>query len=307
VGVAALGAVGLNALDFRVVLLASRQEGDANMTSLRTIAFLGTFLVPGLALASHGRDDTYRPPARVVAARLEIGNSFDGDVDVYLDGRYSGVVAGDGRLVMERRPGPVDVRVVRPGTGYVLLSTRVVLTCDANVFLPVRAPEGVVRVRNSGEVALRVDLDDQHVWLFPMTQVDLRVTTGRVDLQASIRDPRGEFLAMSRDLWVEPGRVETTVLAPDPSVLRLFNTENVAVRVLLDGIDAGILAPGASQQMYVRPGTTRVVLVDLRGNVRYSNVIDVAKGGTTVVDLRNHARGPVPVHVATVNVRRSVY
>jgi hypothetical protein len=125
------------------------------------------------------------------------------------------------------------------------------------------------------------------------------VTSGLVDLRASIREHRGEYLAMTRDLWVEPGRIETTVLTPDPSIVRVFNAQNVAVRVLLDGVDAGTLGPGASREMFVRPGHTRVVLVDMAGHVRYSNVIDVPRGGTAVVDLRTpYSRGPVPVHTA---------
>ena len=57
--------------------------------------------------------------------------------------------------------------------------------------------------------------------------------------------------------------------------------------------------PGDMRQLFVRPGVTRVVLIDLRGNVRYSTVLDVDKGETTIVDLRNGPnRGPVPVHVS---------
>ncbi len=267
------------------------------MSTLGTVSVLGALLVPATGFASHGHD----------ASRVEIANAFDGEVAVYLDGRFRGIVPGDGRLIVEERPGPLDVRVVRETTGYVLVATQVYVPRDAKVFIPVEAPRSTVRVRNAGDVALRVDLDNQHVWISPRTLVELRVTSGLVDLRASIRDPRGEFLAMTRDLWVEPGRTETTVLTPDPSVVRLYNTERVAVRVLLDGVDAGMLAPGASREMFVRPGLTRIVLVDLAGHVRYSNVIDVPRGGTAVVDLRNHARGPVPVHVAVHTPRPDRY
>jgi len=263
------------------------------MAPLGTFGVLGALLVPATAFASHGHD----------SSRVEIANSFDGEVEVVLDGRFQGIVPGDGRLIVEHRPGPLEVLVRRPNTGYVLVATQVYLPRDAKVLVPVVAPRSTVRVRNAGEVALRVDVDDQHVWLSPRTMVELRVTSGLVDLRASIRDPRGEFLAMTRDLWVEPGRIETTVLTPDPSVVRLYNTERVAVRVLLDGVDAGMVGPGGSREMFVRPGTTRIVLVDLAGNIRYSNVVDVPRGGTAVVDLRSNARGPVPVHVAMTTPR----
>jgi len=267
------------------------------MAPLGTIGVLGALLVPATAFASHGHD----------VSRVEIANAFDGEVEVYLDGRFQGIVPGDGRLVVDHRAGPLDVRVVRPNTGFVLVATQVYLPRDARVLVPVEAPRSTVRVRNAGEVALRLDVDDQHVWLSPRTMVELRVTSGLVDLRASIRDPRGEFLAMTRGLWVEPGQIETTVLTPDPSVVRLYNTEHVAVRVLLDGVDAGILAPGASREMFVRPGTTRIVLVDLAGRVRYSNVLDVPRGGTAIVDLRANTRGPVPVHVAMNTPRPGRY
>jgi hypothetical protein len=267
------------------------------MAPLGTFGVLGALLAPATAFASHGHD----------VSRVEIANFFDGEVELYLDGRFRGLVPGDGRLVVDHRPGPLDVVVRRPGTGFVLVSTQLYLSRDARVFVPVEAPRSVVRVRNAGEVALKVDVDHQHVWLAPHTTVDLRVTSGFVDLRASIRDPRGDYLAMTRDLWVEPGRLETTVLSPDPSAVRIYNREHVAVRVLLDGVDVGMLAPGATREMFVRPGNTRIVLVDLAGNVRYTNFVDVPRGGTAIVDLHSYARGPVPVHTAMNTPRPGRY
>jgi hypothetical protein len=266
------------------------------MNPLRTIGLLGALFAPGLAFASHGSSH---------GARVEIANEFDGEVEVYLDGRFSAIVPGDARIVLETRPGPLDVRVQRPGTGFVLVSTRIYAARDARIFLPVEAPKGVVRLRNGSDFALRVDVDGQEAWLSPRSQVDLRVTTGHVDLFATIPEARSEFGVTTRDLWVEPGRIETTVLAPDPSVVRVFNRENIAVRVMLDGADAGLLQPGDTRLLLVHPGVTRVVLIDLRGNVRYSTVLDMDKGETAVVDLRNGpARGAVPVRVSVAERER---
>jgi hypothetical protein len=76
------------------------------MNPLRTLALLGTLLAPELALA-HGNGNGngnaygygYGHPSN--AARVEIANQFDGEVAVYLDGRYSGLVPGVSRLVLE--------------------------------------------------------------------------------------------------------------------------------------------------------------------------------------------------------------
>ena len=185
------------------------------------------------------------------------------------------------------------------------MSTRIYAARDARIFLPVEAPKGIVRLRNGSDFALRVDVDGQEAWLSPRSQVDLRVTTGNVDLYATIPEARSELGATTRDLWVEPGQIETTVLAPDPSVVRVFNRENIAVRVMLDGADAGILQPGDTRLLFVRPGVARIVVIDLRGNVRYSTVLDMDKGETAVVDLRNGpSRGAVPVRVSVAERER---
>lgn len=229
---------------------------------------------PGAALAGHG-----------ASAPLEIDNRFAGEAEVWLDGRFEALVPGGARAVLDARPGQRDVVVRRPGTGYVLAATRVHLHREVRVVLPVHAPPGALRVENQGEVPLKLTLGDAATWISPGTGVELPVLTGPVRLTASIREPRGEWLALERELWVEPGQVASTVLRPDPTVVRVVNQDAIPVRVLLDGIDAGVVGPGQTQRVFVRPGPTRVVLVDLSGRVRTETRIDAPRGETAEVVL----------------------
>jgi hypothetical protein len=166
------------------------------------------------------------------------------------------------------------------------------------VLLPVDAPDGTLRVQNGGEIALRLQVEDTSVWIQPGTTLSLPVPSGNLAVAASIKEPRGEFKTFERALWIEPGRVTSEVVRPDPTVLTLVNRDQVAVHVKLDGEDAGLLAPGASRVVYVRPGTTRVTFVDLFGRARMTQVVDVPRGEEARVVLAD----PVPVPVRTVVV-----
>lgn len=223
-------------------------------------------------------------------ARLRVENHFDGEAEVLVDGRFAALVGGDASVELTARPGRHELTVRRPGTGYTLAATRVQLVPDALVVVPVDAPAGTLRFDHQGEVPLRVSVDGQDVWIAPGTLVELRVTAGSVGYTAAIREPRGEFFALSRTVWVEPGQVAATTLRPDPSVVVVDNHDLVGVRVLVDGRDAGLLAPGAERRVWVRPGPTVVTLIDLSGRVRTETRLVVERGHDAHVVLA----GPLP-------------
>ncbi len=237
-------------------------------------------------------------------ARLRVDNHFDGEAEVLLDGRFAAMVDGDGSVELAARPGRHELTVRRPGTGYTLATTRVSLSPEALVVVPVDAPSGTLRLEHQGEVPLRVTVEGQEVWLSPGAAVDLRVTTGSVAYTAAIREPRGEFYALSRTVWVEPGQVSSTTLRPDPSVVVVDNRDTSGVRVLVDGRDAGLLAPGSSRRVWVRPGPTVVTLVDLSGRVRTEARVVVERGHDAHVVLAGASPPPDrrpetgPVHAA---------
>lgn len=228
---------------------------------------------------------------------LEIDNRFDGEAEVWVDGRYEGLVPGDVRARFDVRPGRRTVEVRRPNSGYVLASTRLHFPNGGLVMLPIEAPDARLRVQNAGEVALRLQLDDETVWIQPGTTLTLPVEAGHLHASASIKEPRGDFTTFERTLWLEPGELRTEVLRPDPTVLTLVNHDHHTVRVHLDGEDAGLLAPGATRVVYVRPGSTRVTFLDLTGRSRLVRVLDLPRGERARVVLDTWLR-PVPVAVA---------
>ncbi|MCA9491131.1 MAG: hypothetical protein KC621_14475, partial [Myxococcales bacterium] len=170
-------------------------------------------------------------------ARLRVDNHFDGEVEVLVDGRFVAMVPGDAAIDLQSRPGRHEVRVQRPGTGYVLARSQLVLTPAALVVMPVDAPRTRIRIDNQGEIPLRLTLEGNNVWLVPRTTVELEVTSGNLDVKAMAHEPRGDFFAVERTVWVEPGQVASTVLRPDPSMIVVDNDDIFDMRVLVDGKD----------------------------------------------------------------------
>ena len=211
-------------------------------------------------------------------ATLAVHNRFDGEVEVQVDGRFEGIARADATTSFEVRPGVREVVISRPGTRYVLESQRIHLSPYVTTSLPVHAPAGTLRVENEGEVPLKVDLGSTELWLQPGSVVSLPVETGELTLQASIHDPRGDWMAIERALWVEPGQAASTTLKPEPTVIVVANRQSVPVRALLDGADAGWIQPGETERVWVRPGPTRVVLVDRAGRVFTTTSLVVTRG-----------------------------
>lgn len=235
------------------------------------------------------------------AATVTVDNSFDGAAEVRIDGNLVGLVDGDHTASFAVTPGLHAIQVMRSGSGFLLAATASRLDAGCTLILPVEPPRGEVQVLNRGEVALKLDLDRSSVWLQPGASVLVPVTTGNVTLGASIRDPRGEFRAIERSLWVEPGLLATTTLAPDPTVVAITNRDRVPLRALIDGADGGWVQPGDTARIWVRPGPTAVVLEDRAGRVVSRTSVVVGRGDDARVIVA--APQPPPPRVVVVTGR----
>jgi hypothetical protein len=257
------------------------------MLTIRNTILAGTWLLaPAIALASAGE------------AVVKVDNRFDGEAEVFVDGRFEGMARANASTTFEVRAGERAIVVSRPGTHYVLAKATVQLPHGSTASIPVSAPTGSLRVDNKGEVALKLEVGSTSVWLQPGTATVLPVETGNVALDASIHDPRGDWKAIERDLWVEPGQLATLSLTPDPTVIVVTNRDSAPVRALLDGADAGWIDPGESERVWVRPGVTNVVLIDRSGQVRSTTALTVTRGNEAKVILA--APPPPPTHVVVV-------
>ena len=222
-------------------------------------------------------------------ATLKVDNKFDGEAEVFVDGRFEGIARPDATTEFEVRSGRHEIVVDRPGTRFVLADAHLEVGCRQSVTLPVTAPLSSVRVENQGEIALKIEIGANTVWLQPGTSTVLPVRAGNASLQASAHEPRGDWRAVERSLWVEPGQQASTTLKPDPTVIVVVNRENAPVRALLDGADAGWIQPGDSQRMWVHPGPTNVVVITQSGRVLSTTPVVVAKGQ----DARVIVGGPI--------------
>jgi hypothetical protein len=245
------------------------------------LASLGACLAatPGLAMA-HGS-----------SSQLSIQNRFDGKAEVWLDGHFTGIVEGDSTATFTIKPGCVNVVVQRPGTRYVMAQSTLTLAPHTSTTLPVAAPRGTVRVTNSGEIALKVNAEGVTTWVQPGTTVQMTVETGQLEMTASVKDPRGgDWVAVERDMWVEPGQAGNTTFRPDPTVVVLDNNYRIRLHALVDGVDLGWIDPGSEMRVWVRPGPANVVMMDSTGRVRTQASVVVRKGD----DARVAANPPVP-------------
>jgi hypothetical protein len=223
-------------------------------------------LAPSVALAG-GADAT-----------LVVDNRFDGEAEVWVDGRFEGLARPNATTAFDVQPGLDRVVISRPGTHYELAKATLVVAPRQAVEIPVLAPTATLRIDNKGDVALKLDLGASDVWVQPGASALVPIKAGNVTFGASIHDPRGDFRAIDRTVWVEPGQLATTVLEPDPTMIVVTNREAVPVRALLDGADAGWIQPGETQRVWVRPGATNLVLVDRLGRVISTRSVFVGKG-----------------------------
>ena len=215
--------------------------------------------------------------------RIAVSNHFDGKVEVWIDGRFKNILEGGCQQQYTLTAEFHDILVRRPDTHFVLLSRSYLIYPDQMIVGHVNAPTGTLRVDNQGEVALKLDIGDTAVWISPRSAVEVPVVTGNVEINASMKEPRGEWKAVERTVWVEPGRPGATTLRPDPTVIVITNHENYAVHALFDGDDAGWVAPGETRRVWVRPGPTQVLLLDRNGRVRTTAQLSVQRGSEAKV------------------------
>lgn len=262
---------------------------------------LGLWLAaPGVALAYdggwHGHGSPYDRWVPYRMANLSIQNQFDGKVELYVDQRPMGVVAGDTTQTFQVPAGYSVVRLVRPDTGFVMTETALRLHGGASATVPVLSPTGTLRLSNQGEVPLKVTASHRDVWINPGSVVNLQVETGNVSLVASIKEPRGEWRALEKTVWVEPGIVKSETLRPDPTVVVVTNRDRMALRMTIDGADAGWVGADSSRRVWVHPGPTRVLLTDPSGRVRSNSTVYVGKGQDARVVVDRYYGGDAVVY-----------
>lgn len=245
------------------------------------VAIMASLAVAPTLAAAH--DGGHGPPPvphhqQYQVGEMSVANDFDGKVEVWIDGRFQGIVDGHCQQRFTAAAGSHNLTVRRPDTNYVMLSRLMKVYPDSLVVLHVAAPGGTLRVDNRGEVPMKLDIDHSQVWIAPGSSVQVPVVAGNVEIQASMKEPRGEWMAVERTVWVEPGIPASTTLRPDPTVIVITNHENYPVHALFDGDDAGWIAAGETRRVWVRPGNTQVLLLDRNGRVRTTSQLVVQRG-----------------------------
>ena len=218
---------------------------------------------------------------------VEVDNQFEGEVEVFVDGRFVGVVPGDRALRFDLAPGRHDLVARRPRGGVELLATAIHGHPGATVVVPVHTPTSRLRVTNAGALPLSVDLgpgDD--VWIGPRSAVEVSVPAGTVYLLASAKDHDGLTRVHEERLWVEPGPRTERVLEydpPPPTRLSLHNRDRDLLRAVVDGREVGWVAPGEQRSVHVDPGWTHIRFYDPRGRLVSAMDIRAERGKQTPV------------------------
>lgn len=221
-------------------------------------------------------------------ATVNIDNHWSAPVTVEVDGHCVGQVAGFQDTAYRVRGGFHTV-TVRSARGAVL-------TSDQRFFVPhtwsefdVIAPTAPVTVRNTGRDALFVQGPRAGIWVAPGTTHTAYVPAGDLTLTASIRGHGGTLQRVdTQSLWVEPGRstaVSFRYAPPPPTRLFVQNLEPRPVSLFVDGRNHGMLSPGQSIALDVRPGRHDVDAYTRHGNVVFDGVVRTSSGRTTELEL----------------------
>ena len=233
-------------------------------------------------------------------AHLEVDNDFDGELELYVNGRFEGLVPGDERLRVPVKTGRRDIRLQRPGGGATLLAQSLHFSPNVISIVRVKAPMTTLQVRNTSVVPLQVDVGPgDGIWIAPSTAIELQVRAGTVGLEARARLPGGVEQVSARKLWAEPGQRSTHVLDYKPPITRLAlkNRDHQRLRAVVGDVVVGWLDPGESQVVTVDPGRLTVRFYDRHG--RLVSVMDArATRGekTPVVATRAAVPPPPPAH-----------
>jgi hypothetical protein len=222
---------------------------------------------------------------------LQIDNDFEGEVEVFVDGRYEATVGGGRQLHVDVRPGRHDVVARRPRGGAVLTQVPMLAQPGTLTVVRVEAPSSRLRIMNEGSVPLSVDLgpgDD--VWIAPNVAVELRVTAGTVRLVASANDRDGLRRVHEELVWVEPGPRTDHVLRytpPPPTRLVLHNRDREPVRAIVAGAEVGWVPGGGELVVPVEPGWSLVRFYDPRGRLVVATDVRAERGQRTAVVAGN--------------------
>lgn len=273
---------------------------------LLTLAVTGA---PNLAAAhpeggyGHGHEHHDDGRGRYGPATLTVRNDFDGTLDLWVDGRYVETISGNSTRNVMMRPGYRDVTLRRSQSGFVITRTQVALTPGRSQFLPVAAPMGRMSFQNASAVPMKVRVDGQTMWIDPNQRVSMTVETGNVQVATILRDPRGEWEAMSQTVWLEPGQDGFQALRAESGLVLVTNYERFAVRILIDGVDAGFVGPGDTRRVFVRFGSASFVLVDPAGRARETTSVYVTRGREERVVFQS-GRGAVAASYGPVQAPR---
>lgn len=232
-------------------------------------------------------------------ATVNVDNHWSAPVQVEIDGHCVGEVGGFRDTAYRVRSGFHTV-TVRSARGAILANeTRLYLPHSWSE-LDVVAPSSPVTVRNTGHMPLYIEGPRAGIWVAPGTTHTAYVPAGDLVLTASIRGRGGRVEQVdSRKLWVEPGRssaVSFRYAPPPPTRLFVQNLEPRPVSLFVDGRNHGMLSPGETLALDVRPGRHDVDAYTRNGSVVFDGVVRTSQGRDTEVELFRARRSSPPRH-----------
>jgi len=231
-------------------------------------------------------------------AFLEVDNDFAGELELFVNGRYEGLVPGHRRVRFEVKNGRREVRLQRPATAARVVKTTLHFSPGVTSVLQVDAPMTTLQVRNKSPVPLQVDVGPgDGVWIAPTSMVELRVPSGDVTVEARVREAGRVERVRQHTLWAEPGVVNEHVLDYSPTAhtrVSVKNRDHQPLRVVVDGVEIGWLDPGASRVVAVAPGMVTVRFYDVYGRLVTTTDTRATRGDKTVVAARASWSPPPP-------------
>ncbi len=229
-------------------------------------------------------------------ATVNIDNHWSAPVHVEVDGRYVGQVSGF-RGTAYRVRGGFHTVTVRSARGAILANETRLYVPHTWSELDIVAPTSPVTVRNSGRTALFIEGPRAGVWIAPGTTHTAYVPAGDLVLTASIQGHAGRLERVdTQKLWVEPGRssgITFRYAPPPPTRLFVQNLEPRPVSLFVDGTNHGMLSPGQTLALDVRPGRHDVDAYTRHGSVVFDGTVRASQGRDTGVGLfRTRRSGP---------------
>ena len=138
------------------------------------------------AVAGHGHQGRSYHHGTRAHGYVDIDNDFAGDAQVYVNGRFMGMVAGHDDLSLTLRPGHHQVEVRRAETGFALTDQNVRVSPRRTVTVQVVPPRTRLTLKNRGSAPVRLSADCRDEWLEPGGVISLDVTAGPVPVTATL-------------------------------------------------------------------------------------------------------------------------